>query len=99
MGKPTHIRAWRKKLGLTQEQLAARIDMSISSVSKIETGKTNYTQETLEALAYAMGRDPADLLRAPPDADAPELWSVVQGMGPEQREQALRIIRALTDAA
>ena len=47
------IKYLRKAKNLTQEQLAEKINMDITSLSKIETGR-NYPQpETIEKLACA----------------------------------------------
>lgn len=60
------IRDWRKHRGMTQEELAAAVDMTASSVSQIETGKQGYTDTTLFALAGALHTTPGALLSAPP---------------------------------
>jgi transcriptional regulator with XRE-family HTH domain len=73
--RPTFIAQWRKFRSLNQEQLAARLDMTQSQVSQIESGKRGYTQETLEAIADALQTDVASLLmRDPTDPDA--IWSI-----------------------
>jgi DNA-binding Xre family transcriptional regulator len=68
--RPTFIRQWRKKRGLTLEVCAERAGMSKGNLSNIETGKTGYNQATLEALADALQCDPVDLLiRNPVDPE------------------------------
>lgn len=90
------IRQWRAHRGLTQEQLASRLEMSAANLSRIETGKQDYTQETLEAIAEALNCEPADLvMRHPPGSEQHELWSVVQGLAPEQRKTAVRLLKAI----
>src|SRR5437660_756816 len=49
--RPTFFRQWRAHRGLSQERLAERLDTSVASVSRIETGRQPYTQDYLEALA------------------------------------------------
>lgn len=89
------IRQWRKHRGLTQERLAERIDMSMSSISQLENGKQNYTQATLEAIADALQCSPGDLLmRDPTDGDA--IWSIWEGLKAPQRQQALEVLRILS---
>jgi|GEM_PF-4514539 len=65
------IREWREFRGMTQEDLAERIDRTKATVSRIETGDIAYTREFLEAAADVLGTHPGILLiRAPTDADA-----------------------------
>ena len=47
---------------MTQEQLAEKVDIARSTLSKIETGESPYTQRTLEAMAEVLRCRPADLL-------------------------------------
>ena len=72
---PRHfIREWRKFRGLTQSQLADRLDVAVSSISQLERGEQGYSQSMLEALAYAMRTDAASLIMRNPMAD--EIWSI-----------------------
>src|SRR6266566_3684981 len=73
--RPTFFKQWRYHRGLSQERLAERLDTSVASVSRIETGRQPYTQDYLEALASALQTDPASLLmRDPLDPEA--IWSI-----------------------
>ena len=45
----------RVKLGLTQAQLAALMDTSVSAVSRLESGQHRPNVETLQRLALAFG--------------------------------------------
>jgi len=69
------LKQWREHLGLTEDQVAERSGLSKASVSRIEAGKTPYTENTLEALSKAYGRTPAELLGRNPD-DPGELWAL-----------------------
>lgn len=93
--KPRHfIREWRKFRSLKQGQLAERVEMSIASISQIETYKQGWTDVTLAALAEALRCEPGDLLaRNPLDKDAP--WSIWDMLKPEQRRMAMVMIRSL----
>ena len=57
------IRARRKELGLSQAELAARLRMFQTAVSKMETGEREVTVTELQRLAEALGVDAADLIR------------------------------------
>lgn len=71
----TFIKEWRNHRGLSQEQLADRLETSVASISRIENGTQPYTQDVLEALADALMTDPASLLmRNPQDPEA--MWSI-----------------------
>ena len=93
-----YVREWRDALGLTQEQLAGRIEKSTSTVSQLESGKQGYSPEMLAALAHAFDCDAADLFR---DPDAPDykLWRIIAALAPEDRVRALRVIEALNPQA
>lgn len=95
-----NLKEWREHRGLTQEQLANRVDMSIPSISRLETGQQPYSQPVLEALADALDCEPSDLvMRLPPGRAQFDLWEVVKGLTEAQSEQALRVLKALTEAA
>lgn len=55
------LAAHRRRLGLTQEELADRADISVDMVSKIETGASGARFPTIERLATALKIDPAEL--------------------------------------
>ena len=44
----------RKRLNISQEELAEKLDISQKSLSKIETGRNFLTSETLEKLTIAL---------------------------------------------
>jgi transcriptional regulator with XRE-family HTH domain len=96
--QPRHrIREWRKHRGLTQEQLAERIGIARSYLTKIERGSRRYDQPFLEAAAEALRCGPADLINI--DPTAPDgLWSVWEQLTAPERAQAVAVIRALHGA-
>jgi DNA-binding Xre family transcriptional regulator len=59
------VRAWREHRGMTTEQLANRIEMSVATVSRLESGDKEWTSSQLDALAEALGCQPKDLLSSP----------------------------------
>lgn len=58
------VQAQRKASGLSQEELAMRIDADQAYISRIEAGQSNVTLETADAIASALGVDVAELLAA-----------------------------------
>lgn len=90
------LREWREYRGLSQERLAARIEATAGLISQIETGKTKLTEERLGLLAIALQCDPGDILSRDPNGPDYQLWRIIKGLPPQEQEQALRIIKALT---
>lgn len=90
------FRAWREYKGLTQEQLAERVDMSVSSISQIETGAQGFTDSTLIAIAEALSCAPGDLLSVDPRVEGAvvDLMRLI-----ERKDQAtvMAIINGLPD--
>lgn len=93
-----YLREWRKHRGLTQQQLADRLDIDRTIVSKIETGKLEYSQHFLEAAADALMCEPADLLVRDPTAPDP-IWSIWDRIPPVDRPKAIAVLQALTNTS
>lgn len=94
------IKSWREYRGLTQEQVADRMDISPQQVSRIETGKRPYTQATLEGFAHAFGCDIADLFYPPPtdkSGEESEFERYVKKFDAERKRHAYRILRGVFD--
>lgn len=94
----TYIKQWLKFRGLTQTQLASRIEISEPQLSLILRGKRQYTQAFLEKVAEELGTDPASLLMRDPTKNDP-IWSLWETLEPAQRKQAATIIDALKKAS
>lgn len=91
------IKEWRLHRGLTMDRLADRLDISKATLSRIESGKQPYTQDTLEALAVALACEPADLIMRDPTAPG-AIWSLWEQATPAQRQQIESVVRALMAA-
>ena len=90
----TFFKQWREKRGLSQQRLAERLDTSVASVSRVESGKQPYTQDYLEALAVALDTDPASLImRDPMDPEA--IWSIWDNAKQGERKMILDIARTI----
>lgn len=57
-----NIRKARKNAGLTQQQLAKKLDITQSAIAKFENDKTNIKYSTLQKFATALGVDVLSLL-------------------------------------
>lgn len=75
-----YFKEWRKHRGLTQQQLAERVDLSVSSISQLETGEQGFSEGTLEALAFALRCEPGDLLSRNPkvEGDVIDLMRLIE---------------------
>ena len=92
--QPHYIKEWRKYRGLTQEQLAERIGIARSYLTKIERGTRRYDQPFLEAAADALRCEPGDIImRDPTEQDG--IWSIWDTLNPLERQQAVAVIRAI----
>ena len=98
--RKTYIRDWRRHNNLTLAKLVERLDVMYdiktteATLSRTETGKQEYTQQLLEALADALGCEPADLLMRPP-GNSDDIRLVWTQLTPENQKRALEIIRVL----
>jgi transcriptional regulator with XRE-family HTH domain len=57
------VRAFRTRLGLSQEALAEKADMHWTYISGVERGKYNLSLDSLVRIAKALGRAPSELLK------------------------------------
>lgn len=88
-----YLKGWRQHRGLTQEQLAARIGVDRTIISKIENARLGYSQALLEAVAEALSCSPADLLMR--DPSQPEsIWSIWDQIPATERERATQVLMA-----
>jgi transcriptional regulator with XRE-family HTH domain len=62
---PTFVKERRKKMKLTQADLAHEAGLSTTAVHNIEAGKNGFTDKTLAALSRALKCSPAELLMDP----------------------------------
>ena len=58
-----NLRRLRKKLGISQEDLAEKCGLHRTYVGAIERSERNITLQTLEKLAESLGVSPHDLLK------------------------------------
>ena len=89
-----YLKEWREFRGLSQEQVALRVELSVPQVSKLENGKQGYRQDTLENFANAYDCAAADLLNPPPTSETTEFSFFIRHFDAKRIAQALRILRA-----
>lgn len=93
------IREYRKRAGLTLEELGFRVGMSAGHLSRLERGEVSYTQERLETLSRELGCRPADLIddRPPPSPEAQQMDALMQLLTPDERARLLKMAQAFAD--
>ncbi len=96
------IRAWRKKAGLTMNQLAELAEIDGGFLATIETGKKAPSVVTLAKLAKALNIAPGDLFREVPhepvslDAQLEhQLKSLAHGRSAAEKSDLLAILKQL----
>lgn len=80
----TMLAALRRAAGLTQEELARRSDVSVTTIKEIEAGRTGHTLATLQAVATVLGSSPLELIK-PEEAAA----GAEAGPAPEDLARAI----------
>lgn len=92
----------RKARGITQEQLSATSRLDQGWISKLERGTGNWTADTLQVLAAALGCEWYELLGYSippgPSADAQVILSLFCSLPPDLQRVAKQQIMALAAA-
>lgn len=91
-----HLREWREHVGLTQEQLAERVNTNKGQISKLETGGQRLNDDWILKLSSALNIEPGDLLRHPTDITLPDL---LRGATEEQRQAVRRMVAGFLNRA
>ncbi len=91
------VRRYRKAQNLSQEQLAEKIDISVTHMSHIETGNTKLSLPVLVALARELEVRTDDLLFDAPaakDVSLQELAALLEGCSPTETRVLVDIATA-----
>lgn len=90
------IRNMRQRRGLTQEELAEKVDISQRTLSGIETGENFVTAETLDRLAEALDTTFEELFATNHYKEVPilvhELDNIVKTLAEEADRKKLEIL-------
>ena len=78
------IRQWREEQGITQQEIATRSGLAISTVHKVETGQMIPSISVLLKLAHGLGRRPTEI-----GGDAFRLAQVHRPQGEDRRRAPL----------
>lgn len=79
-----YLKEWREYLGLTQEQVADRIDTTKGTVSRMEINSREPNLGYLAAFAEAIDREVAELFR---DPQRPSQEDLLRNASPEQARE------------
>jgi transcriptional regulator with XRE-family HTH domain len=92
--QPLHyLREWRLYRGLSQPELAERVDTSHQVIGYLERGRTQLSANWLQKLAPALQTQAGHIIDYNPeelDADVLAVWSKIPST---DRPQALRVLR------
>ena len=93
------IREERRKLGLTQAQLAEAIDISDTYMGSIERGERSLTLDTLVRLVNRLGVSIDYLLAdSVPDSDSnimEQFKQIIDGQSIERKQMAINVLRTI----
>lgn len=97
----SRIKAARENKKITQEELAALLDLSTTHISVIERGVKPPKLETFIRIANALGVSAdyllMDVIENPADVVAGELSESILKLSPKEKEKALTIIRVMSE--
>ena len=94
-----NLAAWRKyRNDMTQEGLAERIDKSKGFISQLESGKSGYSQETLELLAEVLQCRPGDLINVDPTKEG-AIWSLWEAATAAEKAEIIAFTKGITKRA
>ncbi len=97
----SRIKAARENKKMTQEDLAALLDMSTTHISVIERGVKPPKLETFIRIANVLGVSSdyllMDIIDNPADVVAGEISELISKLSQKEKEKALTIIRVLSE--
>ena len=91
------IQKARRAIGMSQVALAEKLDISVSHLSDIENGKTNYGVDIFMAITEALQISADKLLRTTvPEVTAvyeDEVRGILDGCSSDEKESLIRMLR------
>jgi len=95
------IQLYREKAGLSQEELATRLGVSITSISNIERGANYPSFENFIKILNIIGASPNqvmfDLVDNAQISKASELWDHVKKLDSKKRNKLFRIVEVIIE--
>lgn len=101
-----YIKEWRQHRGLSLRRLADRLEttaggdplLSYASLGRIERGEQPFTEETIQAIADALGVSRMSLLEMHPEQEA-TLIELFKRLPASEQEHARRYLETLAKTA
>ena len=95
------IQLYREKAGLSQEELATRLGVSVTSISNIERGANYPSFENFIKILNIIGASPNqvmfDLVDNAQISKASELWDHVKMLDSKKRNKLFRIVEVIIE--
>ena len=91
------IKFRREAAGLSQEQLAERLELSKNHISSIECGKSMVTTKGLLALCDVLGGTPNYYLIGEFSPETDSITSLVRLLNPAEQKTLIRLLNAYLD--
>lgn len=88
------IKFRREAAGLSQEQLAERLELSKNHISSIECGKSMVTTKGLLALCDVLGGTPNYYLIGELSPEADSITSLIRLLNPAEQKTLIRLLNA-----
>ena len=95
----SRVRDLRKQAGLTQAQLADRVDVSHEFMSRLERGQKTPSLDTTDRIARSLGlsiRDLFDFETAPPEGEREAILEGMRTLLATEEMAKLRLVEAVT---
>lgn len=93
-----NIALTRKRKGMTQAELAEKLEMSAESLSRIENGIVAPRFPRIQAMAKVLGCSVADLFRSPDDSvetRAASISDMLHSLPTEKQEEVVELVRRI----
>ena len=88
-----YLKAWREFRGLSQDDLADKVDTTKSVISLLENEKRPLSSKWLRKLAEALDTQPGHILDHDPNEVSTDIFDLWGRIGQRDREQAARVLR------
>lgn len=87
-----HLKAWREKRGLSQDELAEKVGTTKSVISLLENEKRPLSSKWLRKLAEALDTKPGYILDYDPNEISSDVFDIWDRIDASDRAQAARVL-------
>lgn len=94
-GGPNHLKAWRDFRGLTQAELADKVDTNANMIGYLENGARGLSAKWLRRLADALQITPGHLLDHDPNDIPSDILEIWMNADPAVKRQIAEVAKAL----